>query len=90
MSMNADDCLFCKIVKGQIPCAKIFEDDEVLSFLDIGPISDGHTLVIPKQHYKQLHDCPTELLGRVCSQLVKIADAVKKAMNSDGQSCNCL
>ncbi len=87
--MNADDCLFCKIVKGQIPCAKIFEDDAVLCFLDIGPISDGHTLVVPKQHYEQLHDCPAELLGRVCSRLGQIADAVKKAMNSDGYNLLC-
>lgn len=87
--MNADDCIFCKIIAGQIPCVKIFEDDAILSFLDIGPISDGHTLVIPKQHYEQLHDCPAELLGRVCSQLGKIADAVKKAMNSEGYNLLC-
>lgn len=87
--MSAEDCIFCKIVAGQIPSVKIFEDDAVLSFLDIGPISDGHTLVIPKQHYVHLHDCPAELLGQVCSHLGKIADAVKTAMDSDGYNLLC-
>ncbi|OHB78134.1 MAG: hypothetical protein A2Z25_13545 [Planctomycetes bacterium RBG_16_55_9] len=87
--MSADDCVFCKMVRGQIPFAKIFEDDEVFAFLDIGPISDGHTLVVPKQHFEKLHDCPGELLGRICSHLGKIAGAVSKAMSSDGYNLLC-
>ena len=87
--MSVDDCLFCKMVAGQIPVAKIYEDEDVLSFLDIGPISDGHTLVIPKQHFKKLHDCPSELLGRIGSRLGKIAGAVIAAMNSDDYNVLC-
>jgi len=87
--MSADDCLFCKMVAGRIPVTKIYEDDVVLVFLDIGPISDGHTLVIPKQHFEKLHDCPPELLGRVGSRLGKIAGAVTAAMNSDGYNVLC-
>ncbi len=87
--MSADDCLFCKMVAGQIPVTKIYEDEVVLAFLDIGPISDGHTLVIPKHHFEKLHDCPPELLGRVGSQLGKIAGAVTAAMNSDGYNVLC-
>ena len=87
--MGADDCLFCKMVAGQIPVTKIYEDEVVLAFLDIGPISDGHTLVIPKQHFENLHDCPPELLGRVASRLGKIAGAVTAAMNSDGYNVLC-
>ncbi len=87
--MIADDCLFCKMVAGQIPVAKIYEDEAVLAFLDIGPISDGHTLVIPKQHFERLHNCPSELLGRVGSRLGKIAGAVAAAMNSDGYNILC-
>ena len=87
--MSADDCVFCKMVGGEIACAKIFEDEVVLAFLDIGPISDGHTLVIPKQHFEKLHDCPTELLGRICSPLGRIAGAVAKAMNSEGYNLLC-
>ena len=87
--MNADNCLFCKMVAGQIPVTKIYEDDVVLAFLDIGPISDGHTLVIPKQHYEQLHDFPVELLAQIASRLGKIAGAVSSAMNSDGYNVLC-
>jgi histidine triad (HIT) family protein len=87
--MSVKDCLFCKMVAGQIPVTKIYEDDVVLSFLDIGPISDGHTLVIPKQHFEKLHDCPAELLEQVASRLGKIAAAVVDAMNSDGYNILC-
>lgn len=72
-----------------MPVTKIYEDADVLAFLDIGPISDGHTLVIPKQHFEKLHDCPSELLGRVGSRLGKIAAAVTVAMNSDGYNVLC-
>ncbi len=61
----------------------------VLSFLDIGPVSDGHTLVIPKQHFERLHDCPPELLGRVCSHLGRIAKAVADSMSSQGYNVLC-
>ena len=87
--MSADDCLFCKIVAGQIPVTKIYEDEVVLSFLDIGPISDGHTLVIPKQHYEKLHECPAELLGQVFTRIGKIAHAASAAMNSAGYNLLC-
>jgi len=87
--MSADDCLFCNMVAGQIPVTKIYEDDVILAFLDIGPISYGHTLVIPKQHFEKLHDCPSELLAQVGSRLCKIAGAVAAAMNSDGYNLLC-
>ena len=87
--MSADDCIFCKMVAGQIPVTKIYEDEVVLAFLDIGPISDGHTLVIPKEHFEKLHDCPPELLGQVGSRLGKIAGAVTAAINSDGYNVLC-
>ena len=87
--MGVDNCIFCKMVAGQIPVTKIYEDDFVLSFLDIGPISDGHTLVIPKQHFEKLHQCPPEVLSRVASCLGSIAKAVTSAMNSDGYNLLC-
>ncbi len=87
--MSVNGCVFCKMVAGQIPVTKIYEDDVVLSFLDIGPISDGHTLVIPKQHFEKLHQCPAELLGKVYSHLGKIAAAVVGAMNSQGYNVLC-
>lgn len=52
------DCLFCKIVAGGIPCQKVYEDDQFLAFLDIHPQSPGHTLLIPKTHYRWVYDVP--------------------------------
>lgn len=77
------------MVAGEIPVAKVYEDQVVLSFLDIGPVSDGHALVIPKQHLEELHDCPPELLGQVASRLGKIAKAVVAAVNSQGYNLLC-
>ncbi len=87
--MGVNDCVFCKMVAGQIPVTKIYEDEVVLAFLDIGPVSDGHTLVIPKQHFERLHDCPAELLSRVTSNLGRIAKAVASAMDSEGYNLLC-
>ena len=87
--MSTEDCVFCKIVAGEVPATKIYEDDVVLAFLDIGPISDGHTLVISKQHVEKLHECPAELLGQVGSHLGKIAKAVASAMSSEGYNVLC-
>jgi len=87
--METDDCIFCKMVAGQIPVTKIYEDEVVLAFLDIGPLSDGHTLVIPKQHFEKLHECPAEVLGQVASRLGKIAEAVAGAMDSEGYNVLC-
>jgi len=87
--MSADDCIFCKMVAGQIPSVKVYEDEVVLAFLDIGPLSDGHTLVIPKQHFDKLHECPAEVLGEVCSRLGKIAGAVSDAMGAEGYNLLC-
>lgn len=87
--MSASDCIFCKIIAGQIPTTKIYEDEVVICFLDIGPISDGHTLVIPKQHFGNVHDSPPQLLGQVALRLGKIAKAVAAAVNSDGYNVLC-
>lgn len=56
------DCIFCKIVKGEIPSMKVFEDNVCMAYLDISPDSDGHTLVIPKKHYRDIYDIPEETL----------------------------
>ena len=77
------------MVSGEIPVTKILEDEIVLAFLDIGPISDGHTLVIPKQHFEKLHECPAELLGQVASRLGEVAEAVIKGTHSAGYNVLC-
>jgi histidine triad (HIT) family protein len=87
--MSAEDCIFCKMAAGQVPVTKVYEDEVVLSFLDIGPVSDGHTLVIPKQHFERLDQCPAELLGEVGSRLGKIAKAIAAATDCDGYNLLC-
>ena len=59
------DCIFCKIINGDIPCYKIYENDYVLAFLDINPDSDGHTLIIPKKHFTDLDDIDLETLKHI-------------------------
>ncbi|MFA5737075.1 MAG: HIT family protein [Candidatus Paceibacterota bacterium] len=78
------DCLFCKIVSGKIPAYKIYEDDKFIAFLDIKPINFGHTLVIPKKHYRNLFDLPHDLTVEIGPLIKKIALAVKEATNADG------
>ncbi len=87
--MSGGDCIFCKMVAGEVTVTKIYEDEAVLAFLDIGPVSDGHTLVIPKQHFERLDDCPAEVLGQIACRLGKIARAVSIGMNSEGYNVLC-
>ena len=70
------DCIFCKIIKGEIPCFKIYEDDIVLAFLDVNPDSDGHTLIIPKKHFKDLDDINLETLNHIN----KVSKDIKKLL----------
>ena len=81
-----EECLFCKIVKGELPSSKIYEDGDTLAFLDLFPVNKGHSLVIPKEHYETIFDVPTESLAKVSSVMKNVADAVKKGVNSDGIS----
>ncbi len=67
--MNDPNCIFCKIAAGVIPCHKIFEDERLLAFLDVGPLSRGHTLIIPKDHYRTIDELPEELAG-ACGAIV--------------------
>ncbi len=59
------DCIFCKIVKGEIPSFKVYEDDTVFAFADINPISDGHTLIIPKKHAENIWEIPADDLAAI-------------------------
>ncbi len=60
-----NDCIFCKIIKGEIPCHKVYEDDEVIAILDISQVTRGHTLVIPKEHYDNFLSTPKDLMHKV-------------------------
>jgi histidine triad (HIT) family protein len=77
-------CIFCKIIKGEIPCAKILEDDRVLSFMDINPINAGHALVIPKQHYHTLFEVEPEDLQACILAAQKVGKAVYRSVGAQG------
>ncbi len=74
---NCNMCLFCKIVEGKIPSNKVYEDSKVLAFLDIAPVNHGHTLVIPKDHYKNMEEVPEDLLIHVVKIVKKIGKSLK-------------
>jgi histidine triad (HIT) family protein len=78
------DCIFCKIIDGDIPSYKIYEDEYVLAFLDITQTTKGHTLVIPKKHYKNIFDTPKDIAEKVFSVVPKIANALKETFNPIG------
>lgn len=78
------DCIFCKIIKGEIPCSKLYEDNEFFAFLDIAPINKGHTLIVPKIHCKNLLDFPKAEETDLVEFIKKVARAIIKATNADG------
>lgn len=78
------DCIFCKIINGDIPSYKVYEDENVLAFLDITQGTKGHTLVIPKKHIKNVYDLDEETIVNVFKVVPKLANALKKAFNPIG------
>ena len=78
------DCIFCKIVKGDIPSYKVFENEDLIAILDISQATKGHTLIIPKTHKKNLYELDSNTAGRVFEVVPKIANAIKKAFNPIG------
>jgi len=77
-------CIFCRIAVGEISCFKIFESPDLLCFLDIGPVAAGHSLIIPKAHYKNVFDVPAGLLAALGGQLPVLARAVTAAVDAPG------
>lgn len=78
-----DSCIFCKIIKGEIPCHKAYEDDDFLVFLDAFPIATGHTLLVTKKHYDWVWDLEEEKYSVLMSLAKKIALALKTAFNAE-------
>lgn len=79
-----DECLFCKIVEGAIPCEKVFENEHVFAFLDIHPINRGHTLVIPKKHATSIYDIAQEDFKHLMSAVRELAPRIGEAVEADG------
>lgn len=88
MADPKDSCIFCKIVAGDIPSAKVFQDERCLAFLDIGPLSPGHLLVIPKQHVERIWELNAETASAIAAVLPRLSKAVMEATGAEG--CNIL
>ncbi len=82
--MNSDACVFCKIIKGEIPSTKIYEDDVCLAFMDIFPVTEGHCLLIPKQHFTNMLDADPAVLEHMIVQLAKLDRQVAKVYEEAG------
>lgn len=82
--MSSDDCIFCKIVRGEIPSSVIFEDDVCMAFLDAFPINKGHSLLIPKKHYVNLLDVDPEVVAHLARRLIDLTRGVKNATGEEG------
>lgn len=78
------DCIFCKIIAGEIPAYKIYEDDMILAFLDINPVSPGHTLIIPKKHTLDIHSIDNEVLIKIMDKSRDIANMLTTKMGAQG------
>ena len=77
------DCVFCKIVKKEIPAEIIYEDDSLISFLDINPVNKGHILLIPKEHYPWMTDLPDALLSKIYTKAKHLMEKIKTALKAD-------
>jgi histidine triad (HIT) family protein len=82
-----EDCIFCKIIKGEIPSFKVYEDDQVLAFMDINPISPGHALIIPKNHTANLAEISDGDLSAVHRASKKVMVGIEKALGASGVAC---
>lgn len=83
---NMGDCIFCKIIDGQIPAAKVYEDEHVLAFLDISQVTKGHTLVIPKIHKENVFELSEENASNFFRAIPKISNAIKSAYDPIGMN----
>ena len=83
--MAADpDCLFCKIVAGEVPATRVDDDEGTVSFMDINPATRGHALVIPREHHRDLHDVPRDDLAATMAAAQRLAARVRDRLGADG------
>jgi len=82
--MRDENCVFCKIITGEIGSTPVYEDDAVFAFLDIRPNNPGHTLVVPKNHYRNIFDIEDGDMKELSVRVKKIASAVKEGVSADG------
>lgn len=77
-----DDCIFCRIARGEAEAQVVFEDGSSIAFLDINPLTEGHTMVVPKAHYQRLEDVPAEEVGSLFRTVHRVASAARDALGA--------
>ncbi|MBP7006916.1 MAG: HIT family protein [Candidatus Pacebacteria bacterium] len=77
------DCIFCKIIKGELPATKLYEDDKALAFLDIYPVNIGHALVIPKEHFENILETPEDVIAHMMKVVKKVSHGIE-GLGCDG------
>ena len=82
--MSPDDCIFCRIVRGEAPAHRIDEDEHTLTILDAFPASEGHVLVITREHHENIHEIPEATLCAVAAQSKRVAEAIHTELSPDG------
>jgi len=82
--MTKEDCIFCKVVKGEIPSKRVYEDDNFLAILDINPETEGHTLVMPKKHFKTILDTPSSLGNEFLDAIKKVSLKLVEKYKAEG------
>lgn len=88
--MNRDaKCIFCRIVSAELPSAVVYEDDGVLSFLDIGPLADGHLLIIPREHHRDISAMPPSLCGKLAAVIPILSRALLHVTRAEGLNVLC-
>lgn len=80
------DCIFCKIVKGEIPSYKVYEDELILAFLDLNPVSVGHTLIIPKEHFENIKDIEDKVLFEINLRARELSKVLEEKLSCEGIS----
>jgi len=86
---NDSTCAFCRIIHGELPSTRVFEDDKVIAFLDILPLRPGHTLVVPKLHCSRLSELPPEYAAAIGQAVSKVAKALTQAMQNTALNVVC-
>jgi len=78
------DCIFCRIVDGEAPCERVAEDELTIVFMDLFPVAEGHTLVVTKEHFTNLHEATPEAMAAVGAMAKRVADALRAELEPDG------
>lgn len=79
-----EKCLFCEIVNENVPADKVYENEYVCAFLDINPVNKGHVLLVPKEHYRNLHELPDSLVEKLAVKTKALASAIRQTVSADG------